>query len=243
MNQANSNVRFFYGIIIVLYSMIIEFFSIFLLGLINYNMIHKILLFFILLGSITLNAQKYQAFQDPADWIPLEKGYNYVATSITPRPGQLPEMYSAPIKFVSVKENDIFGLKLTIEFLKYGFNEDGKELVQLEGSLNLACCKNKPAIIEFQDKEGNAVHFTKTDNEGNFKTTSPNGKLMEFNNYRIKLNFNRIKATDIDLNSKQVVLKWLNKPSEKQLKRLRRKAKRQYEKDKKYIDELRNKND
>jgi len=222
--------------------MIIEFFSIFQLGLINYNMKHRILLFIILLVSITINAQKYPAFQDPADWIPLEKNYNYVATSITPRKGQLPEMFSAPIKFVSEKENNIFDLKLTFEFLKYGFNEEGNELVQLEGFLDLSCCKNKPVILEFQDKEGNAVHFTSTDEEGNFKATSPNGKLMEFSNYRIKFNFNRIMATDIDLNSKKVVLKWLNKPSEKELKRLRKKAKREYDKDKKYIEDLRNKN-
>jgi len=222
--------------------MIIEFFSIFLLGLINYIMIHKLLLFAILVGSTTLFAQKHPAFQDPADWIPLEKNYNYIATSITPRPGQLPEMYSTPVKFVTEKENDIFGLKLDIEFLKYGFTEEGKELVQLEGSLNLSCCKNKPVTLEFQDKDGNAVQFTSTDDTGKFKATSPNGKLIEFSNYRIKFNFDRIKATDIDLNSKDVVLKWLNKPSEKELKRARKKARREYEKNKKYIDELRNKN-
>ena len=242
MNQANRNVRFFYGIIIVLESVIIEFFSIFLLGSIYYNMIHKILLFVILLGSAAINAQKYPAFQDPADWIPLEKSYNHVATSVTPRQGQLPEMYSTPIKFVSEKENDIFSLKLAIDFLKYGFNEDGKELVQIEGSLNLSCCKNKPVTLEFQDNEGNAVQFTSTDDTGKFKATSPNGKLMEFSNYRIKFNFNKIKATDIDLNSKHVILKWTNKPSDKELKRLRKKAKREYEKDRRYIDELRNKN-
>ena len=205
-------------------------------------MIKQIVLFAILFGSLTIQAQKYRAFQDPADWIPLEKNYNSVATSITPRPGQLPEMYSAPIAFVSEKESDVFGLELNIDFLKFGFNEDGTELVLIEGSIDLTCCKNKPVILEFQDHEGYAVQFTTTDDEGKFKATSPNGRLLEFNNYRLKLNFDRIKTTDTDLNTKLMILKWINKPSEKALKRLRKKARRAYEKDKKYIDELRNKN-
>ena len=60
--------------------------------------------------------------------------------------------------------------------------------------------------------------------------------------YRIKFNFDSIMVTDTELNSRKVVLKWINKPSENKLKRLRKKAKREYEKDKKYIEELRKKN-
>ena len=106
----------------------------------------------------------------------------------------------------------------------------------------MSCCNNKPVTLEFQDEEGYAVQFSSTDDYGKFKAISPNGKLMEFDNYRIKFNFDRIMVTDIDLNSKKVVLKWLKKPSENKLKRLRKKAKKEYDKDKRYIEELRNKN-
>lgn len=205
-------------------------------------MIHRLLLLVVVLFSITLNAQKYPEFQDPSEWIPLEKSYNYVSTSITPRDGQIPEIYSTPIKVVPENEDDLFALKITIDFLKYGFNEAGREMVLLEGTVDLKYTKNKPVTLEFQDSGDNPVLFVRTDENGAFKATSPNGKLMEFSNYKIKLNFDKIKATDFDLNSKYVVLKWLTRPSDKEMKRLRKKALREYKKEKQYIDELRNKN-
>ncbi len=200
----------------------------------------KLLFGIMALICITMHAQKYPEFQDPADWIPLEKGFNYVSTAITPRAGQLPEMYSAPIKFVSSKENDLFALKVSIDFLKYGFDENGKERVQLEGSVNLSCCKNKAVKLQFINDEGNPVLFGDTDDQGKFKFTSANGRLMEFNNYKVKLNFDIIKVIDNDLNEKVVELVWLTRPSRKELKRLRKKALKDYKKEKRYLDDLRN---
>ena len=203
-------------------------------------MITRLLFGIIAMLSLTTHAQKYPEFQDPADWIPLQKNFNYVSTAITPRVGQLPEMYSAPIKFESSKDNDLFALKVTIDFLKYGFDKQGKEQVQLEGTVNLACCKNKPVKLQFINDEGNPVLFGDTDDAGKFKFTSANGRLMEFDNYRVKLNFDIIKVIDHDLNEKQVELVWLTRPTRSELKRLRKKALRDYKKEKQYLDELRN---
>jgi len=203
---------------------------------------HRLLLLAVILFSTNLIAQSYPKFQDPSQWIPLEKSFNYVSTSIIPRDGQLPELYSAPIAFVSEKENDIFGVKISVDFLKYGFDEEGKEIVQFEGTVNLSCCKKKAVKLEFINDEGNPVLFSNTDEEGKFIIVSPNGKLMEFRNYRLKLNFDTIKVIDVDLNEKQVVLKWLTRPEGKEMKRMRKKALREYKKEKRYIDELRNKN-
>jgi len=214
-------------------------FIIFQMGLINYNKMRKSLFYIALFLSTTIIAQNYPDFQDPAEWIPLEKSFNYVSTSITPRAGQLPEMYSAPIKFVPEKENDLFGLKLEILFLKYGFTEEGKEMVLLEGNLDLSCCKNKPVRLEFQDIHGNPVQFADTDDQGNFILTSPNGKLMKFNEYKLKLNFNKIIATDNELNQRAVILDWITRPSDREMKKLRKKALRDYKTHKKYIDDLR----
>jgi len=203
---------------------------------------NKLLLYITVLFSTVLFAQKYPEFQDPGDWIPLEKSFNYVSTSITPRSGQLPEMYSAPIKFQPEDENNIFGLKLSVDFLKYGFDEDGKAMVLLEGNVDLSCCKNQPVRLEFQDIYKNPVQFIDTDEQGNFVITSPNGKLMEFKDYKLKLNFNKIIATDTELNKRTVILHWVNRPSDKEMKRLRKKALRDYKTQKKYIDELRKNN-
>jgi len=202
-------------------------------------MIQRLLFLIVVLSSITLTAQKYPEFQDPSEWIPLEKSYNYVATSITPRKGQLPEMYSAPIAVVSEKENDIFALKITIDFLKYGFNEAGEEMVQLEGTVDLKQTKNKPVTLEFQNSENVPVLFVTTDEEGMFTATSTNGKLMEFNDYKLKLNFDKIKSTDLELYSKYVIVKWLTRPSDKEMKKLRKRALKTYKQEKKYIDDLR----
>ena len=205
-------------------------------------MTHKLLFIATLLFSTALLAQKYPEFQDPSEWIPLEKSFNYVSTSITPRVGQLPEIYAAPIKFVSSKENDIFAPKISIDFLKYGFNEKDEELVLIEGTVNLSCCANKPVKLQFINNDGDPIQFGETDENGVFIFTSPNGKLMEFNNYRLKMNFDTIKVIDDALNEKQVELHWITRPSDKELKRLRKKALKDYKQEKRYIDELRNKN-
>lgn len=205
-------------------------------------MMKRLLFFIVMLSCITVSAQKYPEFQDPSEWIPLEKSFNYVSTSITPRAGQLPEMYAAPIKFVSQKENDLFAAKVSIDFLKYGFNEKDEEMVLIEGTVNLSCCMNKPVKLQFINNEGYPIQFGSTDETGLFVFTSPNGKLMEFSNYRLKLNFDTIKIIDDQLNEKQVELHWITRPDAKEMKRLRKKALKEYKKEKEYIDELRNKN-
>lgn len=196
----------------------------------------------LLLSSISASAQKYPEFQDPSEWIPLERSYNYVSTSITPRPNQLPEMFSAPIRMVPAKENDIFSPKVAIEFLKYGFNEQDEEMVLIEGTVDLKCCQNKPVKLEFINNDGFPVQFGDTDSSGYFKFTSPNGKLMEFSDYKLKLGFDRIKIIDNSLNEKTVVLEWITRPDRKEMKRLRKKALKEWKQEKRYIDELRNKN-
>lgn len=203
---------------------------------------YRYLLIVMVLLSTLANAQKYPEFQDPSEWIPLEKSFNYVSTSISPRVGQLPEVYSAPITLVSAKENDIFAPKVAIEFLKYGFNEEGEEVVLMEGTVDLKCCNNKPVRLQFINNDGDPVQFGETNDEGYFMFKGRNGRLMEFDNYRIKFNFVTIKIIDEQLNEKQVTLEWLTRPDAKEMKRLRKKALRDWKKEKRYLDELRNKN-
>lgn len=202
----------------------------------------RVLFFIVVISCITVSAQKYPEFQDPSEWIPLVKSFNYVSTSITPRAGQLPEMYSAPIKFVSPKENDLFAAKVSIDFLQFGFNEKGEEMVLLEGTVNLSCCMNKPVKIQLINNEGEPVQFGSTDETGLFIFKGPNGKLMEFNDYRLKLNFDTIKIIDDQLNEKLVELQWITRPDDKEMKRLRKKALKAYKKEKEYLDQLRSNN-
>jgi len=188
----------------------------------------------------TAHAQKYPEFKDPADWIPLEKNFNYVSTAITPRAEQIPEAYSTPIKFASLKENDIFSVKVSIDFLKYGFSENGQAQVLLEGTVDLSCCQNKIARLELIDSDGgHPLDYGNTDEEGRFIFTSKNGDLMEFDNYKLKFNFDIIKVIDADLNEKQVELVWLTQPDRKSLKRIRKKALRDYKRQKRNIDDMR----
>jgi len=171
----------------------------------------KYLTLLLLFAFFNLNAQRNPEFQDPADWIPLIQSFGNVSTSITPRVDQLPEMYSAPVDYVSEKENDLFPLGFKTRYFKFGFDKDGEEVVQFWGTIDLSCCKNKPVKVEFLDKDDKPIHFLTTEEDGSFKAIGPNGGI-----------------------------KWLNKPSEKDLKRMRKKAKRAHKKELKYLKELRN---
>lgn len=193
---------------------------------------------FIFINAI---AQRNPEFQDPADWIPLKQSFAPVSTSIVPKPGQLPEMYSAPIEYVSEIENDVFPLNFRTRFLKFGYTEEAEERVQFWGVVDLSCCKNKPATVELFDNDGNLIQAGRTDENGNIKFMSPNGKLLEFDNYRVKINIKKIRVISEELNKKEVVFKWINKPSEKELKKLRKKAMRKYKERINYLEELRNK--
>jgi len=149
-------------------------------------------------------------------------------------------MYSAPVDYVSEKENDLFPLGFKTRYFKFGFDKNDKEVVQFWGTIDLSCCKNKPVKVEFLDKEDKPIHFLTTEEDGSFKAIGPNGGILEFDNYRLKINVKKIKVIDEELNEKFVVLKWLNKPSEKDLKRMRKKAQRAHKKELKYLKELRN---
>jgi hypothetical protein len=163
-------------------------------------------------------------YQDPAIWIDLELKEEGIPVKITSISGEV-SYFKAPIKLVPKNTNKFVPLQISIDSIKYEAIDRKREIVMIDGKIDLTCCKNKPVNMELYDKEDNFIQFATTDNNGNFKLKSINGNILEIKNNRLKLNFKRLKTIDVGLDERFVTIERFKIPSQKKIKRLRKKEK------------------
>lgn len=189
-----------------------------------------VLCFMSFLSCVMLYAQEIEEYQDPAYWIDLEQKKQNVPVSIVPLKGQLPVMYSAPIKFIPQKNDKLSTMDIKVGIIKYEFDDQGRKIVHFNGQVDLLCCRNRPVNMEFYDDEDNLIQFARTDEDGVFKLKSVNGNLLELKNYKLKINFKKVKTIDENWDERYASLERLSIPDEKKLIKMRKKYEKEQEK-------------
>lgn len=186
------------------------------------------LLFLLILCSINtgLLAQKLvkKEYQDPAYWIDLktkEEGIPVKLISISKDIDYL----KAPVKLKAKNLGKLVPLEISIDSIKLEAQENGSEIVYVDGKIDLTCCRKRPVNIELIDKDRNFVQFATTDEEGNFKLKSINGNILEIKNKKIKFNFKTIKTIDVVLDERFATIERIKVLSAKKIKRMRKKEK------------------
>lgn len=173
--------------------------------------------------SVSLGQSKKE-YQDPAIWIDLELKEEGIPVKITTISGEV-DYFKAPVKLVPKNKNKLVPLIVSIDSIKFEAIDKKREIVMVDGKIDLSCCKNRAVNIELYDKDDNFVQFATTDNNGNFKLKSINGNILEIKNNKIKLNFKKIKTIDVGLDERFVTVVRSKIQSHKKIKRLRKKEK------------------
>jgi len=173
--------------------------------------------------SVSIGQTKKE-YQDPAVWIDLELKEEGIPVKITSISGEV-NYFKAPIKLVPKNKNKLVPLQISIDSIKFEAIDKKREIVMVDGKIDLSCCKNRAVNMELFDKDDNFIQFATTDNNGNFKLKSINGNILEIKNNKVKLNFKRIKTIDVGLDERFVTIVRSKKPSQKKIKRLRKKEK------------------
>ncbi len=163
-------------------------------------------------------------YQDPAIWINLEIKKKGIPVKITTYSGEV-KYFNAPIKVMSKNANKLVPLKISIDSIKFEAIDKKREMISVEGKIDLSCCKNRAVNMELFDKDDNFIQFGTTDNYGNFNLKSINGNILEIKNDKLKLNFKRIKTIDVGLDERFVTIERSIIPSKSKIKRLRKKEK------------------
>ena len=140
-------------------------------------------------------AQNKKEYQDPAYWISLENNDIDIPVKLTSEKGNI-TFLSAPIKFIPKKDDRLKAMSIAIDSIKYEAESEDRQIVFLDGKVDLSCCRNRPINMEFYDDEDNLIQFSRTDEEGNFKLKSVNGNMLEIKNNKIKINFKWLKSID-----------------------------------------------
>lgn len=165
-------------------------------------------------------AQNKKEYQDPAYWINLDNNSD-IPVKLTSEEGGI-TFLSAPIKFIPKKDNRIKAMEIAIDSIKYEAISEDRQIVFLDGKVDLSCCRNKPINMEFYDDNGNLIQFSRTDDEGNFKLKSVNGNMLEIKNDKIKINFKKLKTIDENWDERYASLERNSIPSENKLERLQK---------------------
>ena len=186
--------------------------------------------FFILvlaLGSISVTfgqVREKKEYQDPAMWIDLEPKKKGIPVKISTFSGEV-KHFNAPIKVLTKKRNELVPLLLSIDSILLVAEDKKREIVMINGKIDLSCCENRVVTMELLDKDENFIQYAKTDDDGNFKLKSVNGNILEIKNNKLKLNYKRIKTIDVGLNERFVTIERSVIPSRSKIKRLRKKEK------------------
>lgn len=166
-------------------------------------------------------AQNKKEYQDPAYWISLENNDIDIPVKLTSEKGNI-TFLSAPIKFIPKKDDRLKAMSIAIDSIKYEAESEDRQIVFLDGKVDLSCCRNRPINMEFYDDEDNLIQFSRTDEEGNFKLKSVNGNMLEIKNNKIKINFKRLKSIDENWDERYASLERKSMPSEDKLERLQK---------------------
>lgn len=170
----------------------------------------------------SFSQNKKKEYQDPAFWINLETNQRDIPVKLTSEKGGVTYL-SAPIKFIAKKDAKLKPMEITIDSIKYEAESEDRQIVFLDGKVDLSCCRNKPINMEFYDDEENLIQFSRTDNEGNFKLKSVNGNMLEIKNNKIKINFKTLKTIDENWDERFATLERKSMPSQQQIQRLQKK--------------------
>ncbi len=167
-------------------------------------------------------AQNKKEYQDPAYWIDLENNNTDIPVKLTSEKGSI-TFLSAPIKFIPKKDDRLKAMEIAIDSIKYEAISNDRQIVFLDGKVDLSCCRNRPINMEFYDDEENLIQFSRTDEEGNFKLKSVNGNMLEIKNNKIKINFKKLKSIDENWDERYSSLERNTILSDKKIERLQKK--------------------
>lgn len=167
-------------------------------------------------------AQNKKEYQDPAYWIDFENNNKDIPVKLTSEKGSI-TFLSAPIKFIPQKNKKLKAMEIAIDSIKYEVISEDRQIVFLDGKVDLSCCRNKPINMEFYDDEENLIQFSRTDEEGNFKLKSVNGNMLEIKNNKIKINFKKLKSIDENWDERYSSLERNTILSDNKLERLQKK--------------------
>ena len=185
----------------------------------------KLITLIITIGFFSISfSQTKKKYQDPAYWIDLELKKEGIPVKLTSIDGET-NYFKAPVKLLPKNTNRLLPLKISIDSIKYEAIDKGKGIVQLVGTIDLSCCRNRPVNMEFFDKKGNFIQFSRTDNSGIFKLKSINGNILEIKNKKIKFNFKKLKTIDVNLDERFATLERNVILSSNKINRLRKKEK------------------
>jgi len=170
----------------------------------------------------SLAQNKITEYQDPAYWIDLEINKTDIPVKLTSNTGSI-SFLSAPIKFIPKKDDRLKAMNIAIDSIKYESIDENRQIVYLDGNVDLSCCRNRPINMEFYDDEENLIQYSRTDDEGKFKLKSVNGNMLEIKNNKMKINFKKLKTIDENWDERYASLERNSKPSEGKLERLQKK--------------------
>ena len=182
----------------------------------------RIVLLAISISFFAFSFAQKKEYQDPAYWIDLEKNNDGIPVRLTTNKGKVSYL-NAPIKFISKKDDRLKAMEIVIDSIKYEAESEDRQIVFLDGKVDLSCCRNRPINMEFYNDQNSLIQFSRTDEEGNFKLKSVNGNMLEIKNYKIKINFKKLKTIDENWDERYASLERKSIPSEKKLDRLQRK--------------------
>ena len=189
--------------------------------------------FFLLFVSLCLSLSSFSQnkkseYQDPAFWIDLEVNKKDVPVKMISENGSVTYL-SAPIKFIARKDDRLKAMEIEIDSIKYEAIDENRQIVYLDGKVDLSCCRNRPINMEFYDDDENLIQFSRTDSDGNFKLKSVNGNMMEIKNNKLKINFKKLKTIDENWDERYASLERKSIPSANKIKRLQNKELRKAE--------------
>ena len=173
-------------------------------------------------------SQNKKDYQDPAFWINFENNDEDIPVKLTSEKGNITYL-SAPIKFIPKNDDRLKPLEIAIDSIKYEAIDVNRQIVYLDGKVDLSCCRNRPINMEFYDDRENLIQFSRTDENGNFKLKSINGNMLEIKNNKIKINFKKLKTIDENWDERYASLERKSIPSGNKLKRMQNKELRKIE--------------
>lgn len=182
-----------------------------------------IVIFFFSFFSLSF-AQTKKEYQDPAYWIDLDQKKEGVIVKLTSIDGKV-TILKAPVKLIAKNDGRLVPLNISIDSIKYEAVEKGRQIVYLDGKIDLSCCRNRPINMELYDKDNNLIQFARTENDGVFKLKSINGNILEIKNNKIKFNFKKIKTIDVNLDERFASLERNKILSREKIQRLRKREK------------------
>lgn len=182
-----------------------------------------LLAFFFSLFSFSF-AQTKKEYQDPAFWIDLDQKKDGITVKLTSLDGKENYLY-APVKLLAKDDGRLVPLKISLDSIIYETVDKSRQIVYLDGKIDLSCCRNRPLNMELYDKDDNLIQYARTESDGSFKLKSINGNILEIKNKKIKFNFKKIKTIDVNLDERFASLERNKTLSREKIQRLRKREK------------------